>query len=82
MAQVEIHFVGGQSARTNVEMAALKNGGYFDETEPSEIVRALRDYVERALNAPARPHWVWIGEIYVFSQAVSGVVPIGLEGTG
>lgn len=72
--RVMIHFTGGQSSETQI---AVKELGYHDPEDALSVKMAVRDYVEKALNAPARPHWTWLGDVYVFSQGVSGVEPVG-----
>lgn len=68
-----IHFSGGQTSNATILASDL---GFYDRDNLSDELRAVRDYVEKALNAPTRPHWAWIGDVYVFSQGVSGVVPL------
>jgi hypothetical protein len=30
-------------------------------------------YIESCVTNPREPHWVWIGDVFVFTQTVSGV---------
>jgi hypothetical protein len=45
----------------------IHNGTWDDEIDSSEGL------VESALTVPPKPRWVWIGDAFVFTQAVAGV---------
>ena len=72
--RVQIHFTGGQTAEAAIPEQDL---GFHDPESDKSVLQAVRDYIEKALNSPARPHWTWLGDVYVFSQGVSGVEPVG-----
>lgn len=80
MEKVTIHFHGGTTAEALVtaddianenarleELAEMNPGG--KNLEPVEDVFEL---VESAITCPPRPRWAWIGDVYVFTQAVCG----------
>ena len=60
---VTVHFHGGTTAST------LLTDDDLNDTE----VGSFEGYVEKAITQPARPHWCWIGGIYLFTQAISGI---------
>lgn len=56
---VRIHLHGGTVAETLIA--------------DSDVDGTVEEYVERAITEPPKPHWAWIGGIYLFTQAVSGI---------
>lgn len=61
--KLDIHLAGGQTIRTEVD----------DEDIEEVLFGDVNDYIEHQITQPAKPHWAWIGDAYVFTQAVSGV---------
>jgi hypothetical protein len=59
---VTVHFHGGTCASTLLADADLEDAG----------VDSYEELIEKAITEPPKPHWCWIGDIYAFTQAISG----------
>lgn len=82
MDKVTIHFHGGTKAVAlitsediedeNERLSSISpsSGGYLrDEVERIDTCFEL---IESAITKPPRPRWAWIGDVYIFTQAVCG----------
>lgn len=59
---VTVHFHGGTRAFTLLTDADLEEAG----------AETHEELIEKAITEPPKPHWCWIGDIYAFTQAISG----------
>lgn len=80
MSKVEIHFHGGSTviAAVTADDIANENDRLDELKELHQIpagvepVEDVFELVESAITCPPRPHWAWIGDAFVFTQAVCG----------
>lgn len=82
---ITIHFNGGTKAVARVTSEDLADEQMRVERLNDELVRQGRspayetsiecaeELVESALSVPPRPGWRWLGDAYVFTQAVAGI---------
>jgi hypothetical protein len=63
--KLAIHLAGGAVIYTTVDEETID--------EDVRVGASIEQYVEKALSEPAKPHWAWLGDAYVFTQAVSAV---------
>lgn len=61
---VKVHLSCGKTLLTTLEPSDLEGAPFFDSYE---------ELVEHALSDPPKPHWCWIGELHLFTQAISAV---------
>lgn len=75
-----IHFHGGTKAVATIENDDLadeqmrveeQNAKYHQEW--STNIECAEELVESALTVPPKPGWRWIGDAFVFTQAVAGI---------
>lgn len=77
---ITIHFHGGTKAVATIEDSDLADeqmrveqfNARHSTTFETEISCA-EELVESALTVPPKPRWVWVGDAFVFTQAISGV---------
>lgn len=75
MEQITIHFHGGTTAVANIDdeedfaIEGERLAVNFPREQPPGDLEA---YVESVMSIPPRPRWCWIGDAYVFTQAVCG----------
>jgi hypothetical protein len=78
MERVTVHFHGGTTAVAHVDHndIELENERLADDPRvnftPELRVTNTEELVESAITQPPRPRWLWIGDLYCFSQAVCG----------
>lgn len=77
---VTIHFHGGTKAVATIEHADLADEQVRVEQLNKQLqqdwnteIGCAEELVESALTVPPRPGWRWIGDAFVFTQAVSGI---------
>lgn len=79
MEKVTVHFHGGTTAIASVDHEDLELENERIQSDPRIVVADdfsvtnAEELVESALTMPPRPRWLWIGDLYCFSQAVTGV---------
>lgn len=69
---VTVHFHGGTKASTLLTDVDLENFNDLTDDEGEEV-RDFEELIEKTIENPPRPHWCWIGGIYLFTQAISGI---------
>jgi Ni/Co efflux regulator RcnB len=72
--QIRVHFASGKSADTVISADELDEWAdgrpeFLDVEEPATV----EDYVSYQLNNPPKPHWIELGSLYFFTQAVEAV---------
>lgn len=79
MEKVKIHFHSGASATAIIGAAELEAENerlaeYFHRAlEADESVENAEELVETAFTVPPKPRWTWVGDVFLFTQAVCGV---------
>lgn len=77
---VTIHFNGGTKAVARITPEDLADEQFRIEQlnqqhnqEWETAIESTEELVESALTVPPKPGWRWIGDAYVFTQAVAGI---------
>lgn len=75
---ITVHFHGGTKASTILNDEDIEQ---FNEqgAESDRIggrhfapIDTFEELLEKTISEPPKPHWCWIGGIYLFTQAISG----------
>jgi hypothetical protein len=78
--KLTLHFHGGTTAVATVtdedlvdESARVEEFNATHSTSHDSDIVYVEELVESALTVPPRPRWAWIGDAFVFTQALCGV---------